>query len=362
MPNSTTRIQRWQWLTWSAVFGVWTLLALLSVLQTALYLARQGSPIDWARLTTSRLTDWYTCALFTPGFFWVARHYPIERQRWRVSVPVHLGASALFVILKYALYAVIQRRFEGRAQASFSGLLAANFISELMIFWAVIAAVHAIELYRRLLDRDHTAMVLRAELAKAQLDALRSQLNPHFLFNALNGVSALMHRDVEAADRMVSGLGDLLAATLDTRGPEQIRLAEEVRFLEKYLAIMSVRFGDRLSVVRDVDRDTLSALVPTLILQPLVENAIEHGVARQAGPGFVGIHAHRRGDSLELAVTDNGPGLTTTTREGGVGLANTRSRLAHHYGDSQSLFLERAADAGVRATILIPFRTAELPA
>jgi two-component system, LytTR family, sensor kinase len=348
-----------------ALFGIWTALALLSVLQTALFISHRGDAVSWGRLLSSRLLDWYSCALFTPAFFWLARRYPIDRTHWTRALPVQLAASILAVILKYALLVGILRSLLRQSNASLVGALSSNFFIELMIFWAVIGLVHAIVFYRRWQEREQLATELRARLMEAQLEVLKGQLRPHFLFNTLNSVSTLVHSDPHAADRMVVQLGDLLRASLEHSGTHEIPLAEEMLLLDRYLGIMRVRFRDRLRVELAIAPEVRSALVPHFILQPLVENALEHGIARRAGAGLLMIAARAEGTSLHLTVGDDGPGMDTSVRSAngsapdeGVGLGNTRLRLRQLYGDAQCLTIGRMAAGGTLVSMTLPLRYA----
>ncbi|HYH81808.1 MAG TPA: histidine kinase, partial [Longimicrobium sp.] len=205
----------------------------------------------------------------------------------------------------------------------------------------------------------------QASLSEARLQALKMQLQPHFLFNALNAISTLIHRDPEAADQMLASLAAFLRHTLATAEAQEVPLAEELRFLELYLEIEQVRFGDRLQVAMRVERGARQALVPHLILQPLVENAIRHGIATLVGGGRVEISARRDGDHLRLRVRDNGVGLAATRdsdRVEGVGLASTRGRLDQLYGASHQFTLSEPEGGGTLADLRIPFHTAAEPA
>jgi two-component system, LytTR family, sensor kinase len=345
---------------WALLFAVWTGLALISATQSALYRAHRGRPIDWPVLLADRLADWYTCAAFTPAYFWLVRRFPIDRQHWATSVPVHLITTSVFVVIKYAAYGAIGARLSPDPEAWRLGeLLAGSFVYESMAFWAVLAVVHAVEFHRRFREREVQAARLQAELAEARLDALSAQLNPHFLFNALHGVSTLMHRDVEAADSVLARLADLLRRTLRGGGHE-VPLAEEMELLRDYLAIMATRYGDRLAVGEVVSPEAECALVPRFVLQPLVENALQHGVARRVGAGRVEVRAERAGESLQLSVSDDGPGLRgggAFPREG-IGLSNTRRRLRALYGDRQRLAIEEVPGGGLRVALTLPFRPA----
>jgi two-component system LytT family sensor kinase len=349
------RTRRAAW--WAIVAIIWTALAVLSITQSAVARAYNGVPIAWGPLIAVRLADWYTCALFIPAFVWLARRFPIERGTWRRSVAAHLAASVVCVIGKYVVFSPLERWLSPRPTGTLPGLLAASAITELMLFWAVMAVIHGVEFYNRYREREATAFQLQARLSEAQLEALRAQLHPHFLFNTLNAIATLMHRDPNAADIMLTRLSDLLRATLHQHPAEQVPLREEIALLSRYLDIMKVRYGDRLTVRYDVPNELEDALVPSFVLQPLVENALEHGVARQPGPGYVEIAVTSEGGSLRLTVTDNGPGVVGSRgTRAGVGLSNTRRRLEQLYGAAQRLVLASLPDRGAQVTIELPLR------
>jgi LytS/YehU family sensor histidine kinase len=243
-------------------------------------------------------------------------------------------------------------------QSSFEELFFLNFDWEMMTYWAVVGLSHALDFHRESQERELTSAHLETRLAEANLQALQRQLHPHFLFNTLHTISALMHRDTEAADAMLERLSDLLRLTLDRVGTQQVRLKDELDFIDKYVEIERARFGDRLRVVVDVDPGILDASVPNLLLQPLVENAVRHGIAPKVGGGTVQIAARREGDRLQLVVRDNGFGLPADTLQAfnrGVGVSNTRSRLEHLFGDRHRFEFQRPQGGGLAVTIEIPF-------
>ncbi len=223
------------------------------------------------------------------------------------------------------------------------------------IYWVVVSIVHALTYYRRSQERERKAVELEARLADAKLHALRMQLHPHFLFNTLNAISTLVHRDPRAADEMIGNLSELLRATLDTSEPE-IPLHQELSFLDRYLEIQQVRFGDRLRIEKVIDATALDAQVPTLILQPLVENAMRHGIEPQTTPGLVRIVARRVGDALHLTIHDNGtPAKPGPKSREGIGLPNTRARLQEMYGNLGCLTLTSASEGGFTVDLEIPY-------
>jgi LytS/YehU family sensor histidine kinase len=251
-------------------------------------------------------------------------------------------------------------RGEGRRRFFMEGLvMRAKF--NIPIYWIIVSIAHALTWYRRSQERERSALQLEARLADARLEALRMQLHPHFLFNTLNAISTLVHRDPHAADEMIGNLSELLRATLDTTAQE-IPLHQELHFLDQYLEIQQLRFGDRLQVEKEIDATALEVKVPTLILQPLVENAIRHGIEPQTGQGKLRITAACDGQTLRLRVCDNGPAAKPAAEgKAGIGLANTRSRLKELYGQSASLTLTTGSDGGFVAAIDIPCREASSP-
>ena len=342
------------------IFGVWTTFGLLSSAQVAIFFAQARQHMTWAAVG-ARMLDWYTCAIFTPVFFWFAEHFPIDRRHWRTNIFVHLVVSSVAVVLKYSFLAWVSPRIPGAPRVGLTRLLASNFIIESMIIWAVIAIIHGILYYQRWQEREQLAVELRGRLTEAQLEVLKAQLRPHFLFNTLNSISALIHTDPRSADRMVVQLADLLRASLESSGKHEIPLAEELCLLERYVDIMRVRHQDRLSVAITVSPRAARALVPHFILQPLVENAIEHGIARRAAAGSISVDAAVVEDRLEIRVADDGCGAEHCDKgsqapDEGIGLGNTRLRLAQLYGDEQSLMLQHPAAGGTVVRITIPLR------
>lgn len=347
---------------WGIVVAVWTALGFLSVSQSVIYFAYSGQPIQLGTLIVARMADWYTCALFTPAFFWLAEHWPIDREHWKIGLPMHLAAAGLFVVLKYTLFLQVRLWLKptGGGPTSLRDFLAAYAINEFLVFLAVIGVVHAVQFYRRFRTREIQAERLRTQLAEARLEALSSQLRPHFLFNTLQGISTLMYRDAPAADAMLGRLSDLLRRSLNQPHRHEVPLAEELATLDDYIGIMRIRFQDRLAVETAVAPDVSAALVPRFLLQPLVENALEHGIARRAGAGRIEVRAAREGETLALSVTDDGAGLSPVQGfpSEGIGLGNTRLRLEELYGDAHTLTLESLAAGGLRVRVAIPWREA----
>jgi two-component system, LytTR family, sensor kinase len=270
----------------------------------------------------------------------------------------------LFALLHLWLQALVQAqtgwaKIEGFSiWLGFLYLFTKKIHLDLLTYAAIVGTSHAALYYRRYHEREAETHKLEAALARAQLQSLQMQLQPHFLFNALNTLSELIHRDARAADRMVARLGDLLRLTLERGSAHEVTLRQELEFVQKYLEIQQTRFHDRLRVEINARPETLDARVPNMILQPLVENAIKHGLAARASAGRVEISAVRRARALCITVGDDGQGLSDGAQREGVGLSNTRQRLAQLY-DGQSRFeLRNRASGGVEAILMIPFRVA----
>ena len=352
------------------VVGIATFLGFFSAFQ-AYQVVRFFSERDmsyWVLLGLN-LGYWWAWAALVPIVLFLAARFPFERDRWMRSLPVHLAAV---LVLTFAHVVMSEGVRYGLDQAGggvwmkgmgwwqhVSRTYFLSFDWEMMTYWAIVGFWHAQAYYGVAQDRALKASRLETRLAEAQLQALQRQLHPHFLFNTLNAISALMHRDVEAADQMLARLSDLLRIALDQRGAQEVALKDEVEFLQKYLEIEQARFGDRLEVRYDIQPETLDAQVPNLILQPLVENSVRHAVAVRSEAGLIEIGSRQVGTNLELTVRDNGPGLTRapgTPAGKGVGLANTRSRLECLYGPAQQLLMEEAPGGGLLVTVMLPFR------
>jgi len=348
------------WLRWTLGFLVWTVLALVSASQLAVYLAIEGQPIEWARIIPDRLVNWYTCAIFTPIFFVVARRWPIDASSWSRHVPFHLALCAVASLIKFVAEREILVRALGRSDIARADMLQRGFISENIAFWCMAAAVHAIEFHRRVRERDVLSARLEARLSEAQLESLTARLHPHFLFNTLQAISTLVHRDSAAADTMLGHLSTMLRRMLRSRPRHEVPLAEELALVEEYLAIAQTRFGDRLTIRRDIAPDVVTGLVPYLVLQPLLENAFEHGIALKAGAGSVVIRALREADHLRITVADDGHGPRAAPAREGVGLGTTRARLAELYGGRAALTIAAGPTGGTVATLVLPFHTAPI--
>jgi signal transduction histidine kinase len=354
---------------WWHIVGVATLLGIFSscmAYQAVRLLSEK--PQRFITLAGINFSFWYSWALLAPIVLWLSRRFVFERGRWRRSLATHIAASILLTATHVGLSEFVNVqviRYSWREPrlgwwARIESNIVMNVDWEMAIYWAIIASSYAIGYYREAQSRTLRAATLETQLAEAQLQALQRQLHPHFLFNTLNAISALMHRDVEAADQMLTRLSDLLRMALDQRAMQEVALKDELEFLAKYLEIEQARFGDRLTVRFDIDPITLDAQVPNLLLQPIVENSVRHGIAARIDSGVIEICARRADGRLELQVRDNGPGLPNAVSpqpHKGVGLSTTRSRLEHLYGPEQRFEFSQPAGGGLVVTIAIPFRS-----
>jgi signal transduction histidine kinase len=348
------------------IFLFWTALATVSTVNRLID-ARDfgfGRVMSPAGPITLAFIESWTWAAFTPLIFWLgSRSGVVRSQLLRVLLLIVSGiaiAVAVYVLLDFARSQIITLpRRRGGGPPVFAPLREIGrfrFLNQLLVYAAVLATGFAREFFLRDRRRQQHEVRLQAQLAEARLDALRMQINPHFLFNTLHAVSALVERDPGGVRRMIARLSELLRHTIDSRGTDEVPLREELAFLRRYIEIMEIRFQGKLQVAMNVGDDALDALVPNLVLQPIVENALEHGAARAQGDGRIELSARRDGDELRLAVRDNGPGLEDGA-PAGVGVANTRARLEQLYGEFATLTLSNAAGGGVLAEIVLPYHT-----
>ena len=345
--ESTTRRQ---WLLWWTVAAVWwTLEGFTTATNYHRMGQAAGNGLTWAKaLETTMLSAWLWVP-FTVFAFWLAERFPLDRDRWRRHVAVHL-AGALGVVVTRAVVVVVLNPWARWYEVvpPFGQVLLTSVLNNTFLYLLVLGVAHAVAYARRYHERDE-------QLARAELHSLKMQLHPHFLFNTLNTVNAFVRTDPDAAERMIARLSTLLRHALDGASAQEVSLDEELRILRAYLEIEQVRFADRLRVEWRIDPGTQGAMVPHLLLQPLVENAIRHGIAPYAAEGRIEIVAERRNGTLHLAVRDDGAGMGAGSATEGVGLANTRTRLRQLYGARQRLEVRGAPEGGVHVEMELPF-------
>ncbi len=336
----------------------WTFLAALFTPQTYIANIRANPSFTWVQAFVPTLALFYVWAALTPLVLWLGQRFPFERRRWLRNLCVlflmSLVVSFLHMfILRYVnLYLVdwaMPQRYN--LPVPIVALLVGLGATNVLVYWMILAVSQALTFFRKYQERDF-------RLAQAQLQVLRMQLHPHFFFNTLNAISELVYRDAEAADRTITRLSELLRLTLDSGGQE-VTLRDELEFLEKYIELEQMLFQERLEVGMAIDPGALDALVPNMILQPLVENAIRHGIAPRSRGGRVDISARARDGVLQLRVRDDGLGVPKDWRieeQDGIGLANTRARLAYLYPDKHRFELEATEGGGLTVSLEIPFR------
>jgi two-component system, LytTR family, sensor kinase len=346
--------------------ALWTLVGLAFAGQFYLSSSLLGRTVTWGQAISYALGDWYVWAVLSLPVIKFARRYPPEAGvSWRVGF-IHLGAalvcSLAFVVLRAAVGQVHGWVIDEPVTFAevFRPLLVKTFPFNLLIYGVIVSVSHAIDYYRKYHERTVQALELEKHLTEARLQSLLRQLKPHFLFNSLNGIASLMYSDVAAADKMLVRLSELLRLSMSHSGAPLAPLRDEIAFLEKYLEIERIRFRDRLAYSLHIDPAVLEAAVPSLVLQPIVENAIRHGIEPHARPGKIEVRAARDGGELVLTILDNGAGMPAGgfTREG-IGVANTRARLAELYGPRQRFTFSNRPEGGLCVTVAIPLEPGE---
>jgi hypothetical protein len=338
---------------------IWTMAASFFSMQSYLFYKSSGGIVHVGALLRFAFSEWYVWALLAPIAIWLARKLPLGGDRWKLNVAAHVAASCVISVIhwqlnNWSLHYLLKRPGPLR--------LAYVFQSNLITYWIVVGAISGYDYYKRYRHGELRAAQLSELLAHTHLEALLAQIHLHFLINTLNAISTLVNRDPEAADRMIARLSDLLRITLEEIGVQRAPLAKELEFLERYLEIEQARFADRLTVRFQIAPETLSAYLPYLILQPIVENSIRHGIAPRSRPGAILIRADRERDLLLLEVTDNGVGTSDASQpmqRKGTGLSNIQKRLENLYGGNCRFELKNLSTGGVQVTLAIPFEISD---
>ena len=366
----TARMRKLWTPPWRWVFGVATGLGVFSWLQAYRLTAissKPGMSIQAGKLLVLNLALWYLPALLMPAVVWAARRFPFDTGHKLRALFAHaIGALMFATVCLTGLMGVRFILWDNAAKGPmatwpqfFQRFVFEQLDFTLMVYAVIVGVSHAIAFYHESQQRKLRAAQLETQVVEARLRTLQAELHPHFLFNTLHAISTLVHRDPEAADRMISRLSDLLRITFDRSGEAKVSLKEEMDFLQKYLDIEQTRFQDRLRVSVQIDPDALDGEVPRMILQPIVENAIKHGIAPRSSGGRIDINAHRSNGHLEIRVIDDGLGVPFGDLDNlpeGVGLSNTRRRLHHLYGESHRFELAAIDKGGLAVTLEIPFR------
>ncbi len=354
---------------WVAIIGAWAVLGLIwaGPIYLETHLEEMGhSPF---RVLSWGVLIWLGWAPLTPVIIWLARRYSLIGGAWKSSLLVHLPAFLLISIVHSAAATAITliiRPFDDMGSSPefflprFLSRIPGSFGSDLLVYGGVIGICYALDYYQKYREREFVTTRLEAQLAQAQLDALRMQLHPHFLFNTLNSIVGLVRDNKNhAAVNMLVGLSDLLRHTLEYSNRQEVELREELNFIKLYLSLQEMRFSDRLQIEFNIDPATTKAMVPNLILQPLTENALRHGIGRTADSGVVGISSAAENGHLRLTVYDNGAGLPDNWQlngSSGIGLANTSARLQQLYDDNHQFDIRNRDGGGVEVVIVMPLR------
>jgi two-component system, LytTR family, sensor kinase len=367
------------WLIWVVSFAVWCIASLAAGITIYRLYRESQAPMSFMSAWAMEACQILAYAPLTPFAFAFATRYPIRRNNWARRSLLYLATGVIFTAMHVTLRLMTPYGFWDRQYREWSSILWNSHTHAFRVDWLILPgqfltglfdditgafipiamAAHVVSYNRTLRERELRAVQLEGQLAKARLQALKSQLQPHFLFNTMHSISSLMLTDVRAADRMMTRLGDLLRMSLESAGTQITTLTRELEFLNCYLEIEKVRFAERLTVTFDISPETLDASVPHLLLQPLVDNAVKHGISRLPGGGEIRIAATAEAHQLKIEICDNGPGLSKTVTHAsiGLGLRITRERLESLYGPDQSLELLSLPGGGTTAQVWIPFRT-----
>ena len=344
------------------IWGLWTIVALFFSTQIFMMYYSERQPIPYKRAFLVQGSACYLWALVTPLILWLARRFRIDRNQWLRKAALHFLFSLVLVTVlisvHYVVYMVLSGRVSSITPLRLLGYLYPNLDRWLLLYWFILLMSHAFNYYNSYRKGELKASQLRTQLVQSQLEALKMQVQPHFLFNTLHSISALLSKDTEGARKMITRLGDFLRLTLENSGSMEVTLQQEIEFLNGYLEIERVRFQDRLTTDIKIDPTVLDVRVPNLILQPIVENAMRHAVVNSHS-GHVEIIAAPRNGVVHIEVNDNGPGLqvdrTLEMRRGkGLGLANTQARLVGLYGTAARFEMTNRSSGGLTVSIEIP--------
>jgi two-component system LytT family sensor kinase len=363
---------------WAVAFAVWTFISLAATATIYQLYRRFNGGIGLGQIAGMEFSQVLTYAPLTPLVFALAVRYPLQRGNWVKRSLLHLAAGLVFTLVHISLRAATPYGYWDPASRQWTSAIWDSHAHAFRAPWVVLRSMflgsvvddvtgayvpivlvaHAVSYYRRFRERELRATQLEGQLAKAHLQRLKSQLQPHFLFNTMHSISALMLTDVNAADRMMCRLSDLLRISLETADTQITTLNRELEFVSCYLEIEKVRFEERMKVIFDIAPETLDAQVPHLLLQPLVDNAVKHGISKVSVGGEIRITVRRQDNELQLQIKDNGPGVrkTGTLATNGLGLRITRERLESLYRQNQSLELVSPPEGGVTIRVCIPFR------
>ncbi len=363
--NRILRRRLWQ----AGVFvAVWTVIAIAGSVHCYFSYASLGEPVSWPRAFALGMSLWYAWAILSVVIYQWTRFLPLGAGAWPQRLALHVGAGIVFALAKLVMdFPIIKFIYCPHPELCtfpvFMGMaLTGYFFRYLLLSWLLTGVAHALWYFQKYRERERRATQLEARLTQARLQILRMQMHPHFLLNALNTIASLMHSDLDSADEALCKLGDLFRFLLEHSGVQEVSVREELDFIESYLEIERLRFGAHVGVSIQVDRHLWHARVPQLVLQPLVENALRHGINGRADPGKIDIRVIQAGDRLRLEVLDDGPGLRhdqCPTARGGVGLSNTRARLQELYPDAHHFEICNRPLGGAMAFVELPLRQSQ---
>jgi two-component system, LytTR family, sensor kinase len=354
-----------RWPAWLLIIGFFTIIGLLSFGYKYFDdLARERAGTFLPRFA-EEMTGAYAAALLFPFILKFARRFRLGKRNWVGRLPAHLVAMIVFSVAHTTMNALFRHAISQAVGAGpyDYGVMTVRYLMEFfndaVNYCTIVAFIYLFDHYRLARDREVQTAQLEARLAEAQLESLRLQIQPHFLFNALNTVSSLVYENPRAADEMIARLSDLLRLSLRNSDAQEVTLREEIKFLNLYLDVMRARFEERLQVSIEAGPETSDALVPQLVLQPLVENSIRHGVDPDSGMVKIIVRASRDNGSLLLQVSDCGPGIAQkdVAAAGGIGLSNTTRRLDQLYGAAHEFKMAGAATGGLLVEVRLPFHT-----
>lgn len=348
------------WMIVSCLVGLAVFMTLVDIGQAYMREAIGGPSVHLWNTVLSSLPSWLFLAALSPLPLWCSRHWPLDQSPRARAIAVHavaalgFGLAHAFAMTVFNLFRFDNFSFAVGVWKAWSFAV----IVDLLVYGLIAGSAHAFRFYSVSRERERQTVALQASLADAQLAGLRAQINPHVLFNTLNAVSVLaLKGDQTAVVRVVGLLSEILRSCLDETRGQEASLSDELQLVESYLEIQRIRFADRLTVDVHADADALVARVPTLILQPVVENAVTHGISNDPKPGHISIRAHRENGALHLTVADSGAGFGASPHRGrGLGLSNVRARLHQLYGDAQQVSLGSSGNGGAAVTIVVPYR------
>ena len=340
---------------------VWTVVGLLGTTRSAIFGSFRSENSDWFDISFYFLSSVWMWALLTPLLVRLALKIKIHRNNLHKAIPVHLGLG-IVIALSHRFIAIwadfsVRKLFGilepsvGQVLSDIKLVILSSSIDSFFTYWIILGLIYGYDYYKKYQENKLKSLKLESELTKSQLNSLKSQLRPHFIFNSMQAISTLMHRDVDLADKVMNDLSELLRESFDSINTQKVPLDRELKFINKYIRLQQTRFSDRFQVNWDIKEDTRDLLVPNLILQPLVENAIKHGIEPYKQNAKLFIRAFRENGTLNISVADNGEN-STFPKQYGVGLSNTKQRLEQLYGVDHKLIIQ--ANSGFKINIVIP--------